>query len=154
MLALCCTVRPHMEEVKTAQLTYFFLFSGTFLRNLLTILPCFSLQIIRNPKKPRKTQFYSPPFWDFCQWRWTLKTVEKVHFSLKWRRKTFFDVFWTEKSVFLNIWTHLYRRIFWRGIQKWPYFLHFMGKKRPKSRKNVKMAFLKGFSTKNAFFPL
>ena len=74
----------------------------------------------------------------------------------------FFDFFNPQKPIFLKIRTigrvlpmirtHLYRRIFWRGIQKWPYFLHFVGKNVPKVEKTWKMAFFEGVFYKNRHF--
>ena len=61
-------------------------------------------------------------------------------------KQRLFDVFDPKKSTFLKIRTHLYRRISWRGIQKWPYFYDFVGEKPPKSRTKVKIGLFDGVS--------
>ena len=81
------------------------------------------------------------------------KNVEIVHVSLKRTKMDVLYVFSAEKSTFLKIRTHLYRKTFWRGIQKWPYFLILWAKNAPKVEKTWKWPFLKGYPTKNPILP-
>ena len=88
-------------------------------------------------------------------WILRVKYVENVNFSVKMTKNGLFDVFNPPKSIFMKIQTNLYRRIFWRGIQKWPYFCDFVGEKRAKSRKNVKNGLFEGVTyIKRHFHPL